>query len=115
MEKRRLTDKPWGYEEVWAETSNYVSKMIFIRGGHRLSLQFHSKKEETIRVISGALTLVYGCEGDLSKRIMLENDFFHIRPGLVHRFCANYGDVLIMEVSTPDNDDVFRLEDDYGR
>ena len=115
MEKRRLIDKPWGYEEIWAETSNYVSKIIFIRRGHRLSLQLHSKKEETIRVVSGVLTLVYGGNDSLQERVMFENDFFHIAPGLVHRFCANYGDVMIMEVSTPGDDDVFRIEDDYGR
>jgi len=111
----RVVLKPWGQEVIWAETKDYVGKLISIDHGHKLSRQYHEKKEETIYVLYGSLSLEVG-EGDEMQEIILKKrECFHIVPGLVHRFCAPYGDVELMEVSTPYLDDVVRLEDDYKR
>jgi|10_taG_2_1085330.scaffolds.fasta_scaffold135703_2 mannose-6-phosphate isomerase-like protein (cupin superfamily) len=116
MIKLERIDKPWGYEEVWAKTDTYVGKILSITKENRLSLQYHEKKEETIRVLSGKMILQFGYKKEKLKTVLLvENDTFHIRPGLVHRFEAREEDVIIIEVSTPELDDVVRLEDDYDR
>jgi mannose-6-phosphate isomerase len=107
--------KPWGHEEIWAATSSYVGKTLHISKGHRLSLQFHKKKEETIRVISGDLLLVTGMGPDTVTRLMHPGEDAHIAPGTIHRFCAPDSDVVLVEVSTPEIHDVVRLEDDYDR
>ena len=108
-------DKPWGYEIIWAKTDRYVGKILHIEAGHALSLQYHKVKEETIRLNSGKLGLEVEEQG--SERRMLEllpGDSYHIRPGTIHRMIARETcDVL--EVSTPELDDVVRLEDRYGR
>jgi len=111
----RTVNKPWGHEEIWAETDRYVGKTLHIKGGHRLSRQFHKKKDETIRVLSGILTLEIGREDSIRRDILMEGAVFHVLPGTVHRFCAERGDVSLVEVSTPELDDVVRLEDDYVR
>ena len=118
------TDKPWGHEIVWARSlggNGYLAKIIFIKSGHRLSLQFHEEKEETILVQSGDLYLDIQ-EVGLSKdslnlrSIKLQpGDIFHINPLDIHRFCAKDTDVTLVEVSTYKPLDVVRLEDDYGR
>jgi len=108
----RKVNKKWGHELIWAETDNYVGKMLHINAGHRLSLQYHEIKEETIYVLSGIL-YVYGAEGSITK--LSPGECFHVNPLQVHRFGANESAVEIMEVSTPHLDDVVRLEDDYGR
>lgn len=103
--------KPWGYEKIWAHTDKYVGKLLYIRKGSRLSLQYHKIKEETIYVLEGTLTL-------LSEDNMIDlspEETYHIPPGTVHRFVARHGDVKLMEVSTPELDDIVRLEDDHGR
>ena len=114
MRPSTITDKPWGFEKIWAFSNRedgYVGKIIHIKDGHRLSLQKHEEKEETILVMNGTLELVLE-NGTL---YLSEGDFFHITPGLVHRFSANDGDCTLVEVSTKELDDVIRLEDDYGR
>ena len=111
-------EKPWGYEEIWARTDQYVGKMIRIRAGHRLSLQYHQEKEETIRVIEGQLHLHHqldDCTRALSVSSLHPGETYHIRPGVSHRLAATENDVLLVEVSTTQLDDVIRLEDDYGR
>ncbi len=113
----KIVKKPWGFESIWALTSDYVGKMIHIEKGHRLSRQKHIKKEETIQVVSGVLTLEVG---DPDQKAYQElklgpGDTFHITPGLIHRFCAYDNPVKICEVSTPHLDDVVRLADDYKR
>lgn len=110
----RTIEKPWGFEEIWAETSKYVGKYLHINEGHRLSRQYHVKKEETIRVLKGVLTLEIGEEPDQVLNLP-PGEVYHVSPGTVHRFCAVSGDVVLVEVSTPELDDVVRLSDDYTR
>jgi mannose-6-phosphate isomerase len=109
--KPKKVKKPWGWELWFAHTRHYVGKIIFIKKGHRLSLQRHRFKHETIYTQKGSWLLILGNQ----KRRMSAGDFQVISPGRVHRFCAPYGDVHLLEVSTPQVNDVIRLEDDYGR
>ena len=111
----KVVPKPWGEELIWAETSDYVGKLITINHGNRLSRQYHEVKEETIYVVYGTMLLEVGQKDHIEEFKLTKGENFHITPGLVHRFCAPYGDVEIMEVSTPHLDDVVRLEDDYKR
>ena len=109
----RTVSKPWGHEEIWAETDRYAGKYLYIKAGHRLSRQYHVKKEETIRVLSGVLRLEVGHHGELIS-LLPPGEVFHVTPGTVHRFCATNEDVVLVEVSTTELDDVVRLEDDYS-
>lgn len=111
----RTVSKPWGKEEIWAETPKYVGKYLYISAGHRLSRQYHEKKEETIRVISGKLLLETGDGENVTSNTLFPGDVYHVTPLTVHRFCATSTDVVLVEVSTPELDDVVRLEDDYTR
>jgi mannose-6-phosphate isomerase-like protein (cupin superfamily) len=111
----RRVDKPWGHEEIWAESTHYVGKILFIKAGHRLSLQHHEVKEETIRVASGTMLLeLEDAEGVLVEHQLGPGQSAHIAPGTRHRMGA-LTDVEIVEVSTPHLSDVVRHEDDYGR
>ncbi len=110
----RRVDKPWGYEIIWAETERYVAKVLFIRRGQRLSRQFHRKKDETFFVESGEMLLEIGEPASIEARQMTKGDTFHCSPGTVHRMIGQT-DVRVFEVSTPELDDVVRLEDAYGR
>ncbi len=113
----RTVDKPWGVEEVFAETDRYVGKILTVRAGHALSLQYHERKDETMRVLSGSCELhVAGSPGsrELGVTVLSAGSTVRIPPGTVHRLVA-LTDVRIVEVSTPDLDDVVRLEDRYGR
>jgi mannose-6-phosphate isomerase-like protein (cupin superfamily) len=107
--------KPWGYELIWARTERYVGKILHIDAGHALSYQYHRKKEETIYVMHGTLEL-HVSEDDSPPRVVTleQGQVFHIRPGLRHRFEAREA-VDLLETSTPELDDVVRLEDRYGR
>jgi mannose-6-phosphate isomerase len=108
-------DKPWGYEIIWARTDKYVGKILHVRSGEALSFQYHRVKEETIRILSGRLRLTIAtADGPREERELLPGEVFHISPGLRHRFAA-IEDTDILEVSTPELDDVVRLEDRYGR
>ena len=116
--KKTIIKKPWGYEEIWAQTNEYAGKLLHIDKGHRLSLQYHSMKEETVRGMSGVVEIVYSSsrDGKLKSVILEPGDYFHIYPLMVHRFCASQGtDVDLIEVSTNYLDDVERIEDDYNR
>ena len=116
MSEEIFIEKPWGSETIWAKTDKYVGKILYIKAGKKLSLQFHKEKEETILVTDGVLLLRYGEEGELLKAKTLKiGETFHVKPGLIHRFEAVKEDVTLIEVSTPELDDVVRLEDDYGR
>ena len=112
----RQVDKPWGYELIWAVTDVYVGKVLFVRAGHALSLQFHREKEESWLVQSGRAKLELGNTGEsvLRTEVVGAGAAFHYRPGTVHRVTA-LEDTTILEVSTPHLDDVVRLEDAYGR
>jgi mannose-6-phosphate isomerase len=105
------TEKPWGYEELWALNNNYAAKVIHINKNSRLSLQKHEEKHESIYVLSGILTLVVNEDTVILK----EGQSITIPVKMVHRFCATDGDVRLIEVSTPELDDVVRIEDDYNR
>jgi mannose-6-phosphate isomerase len=110
----RKIDKPWGHELVWAETARYVGKVLVIRRGERLSLQYHNVKDETVLVSRGVMDLEVEEGGRMVTRRMRPGDAYHIPPGQKHRMTA-VEDVEVVEVSTPELDDVVRLEDKYGR
>ena len=111
----RRVEKPWGWELVWAETDAYVGKLLFVRAGEALSLQYHEVKDESWLVQEGRARLELGGVGEELEPIEIEpGDAFRFRPGTVHRVTA-LEDLLVVEVSTPQLDDVVRLEDRYGR
>ena len=129
-EEMKRTDKPWGYELIWAKSSDdkgYVGKILFIKAGSKLSMQYHEKKEETIIVTKGVLYIqTYGSIKDRLDFHNLENiapkliklnpgETFHVKPFVTHRFIANETNVELIEVSTHQLDDVVRISDDYGR
>ena len=119
LKTAHIIEKPWGHEELWAQSSRgYVGKILFIKKGHRLSRQYHQTKEETIMVLEGTLICEAGpyFEGDeIHLHVMDPGDVFHVAPGTIHRFCAEEGDVRLVEVSTSETSDIVRLEDDYRR
>jgi mannose-6-phosphate isomerase len=112
----RRVDKPWGLELIWVETDRYVGKVLFVRAGESLSLQFHRVKDEAWYVQSGRAKIELGKVGEavLSEEIVAAPAYFRFEPGTVHRVTA-LKDTVIIEVSTPELDDVVRLEDRYGR
>ena len=115
IRKARKVEKPWGYEEIFAETNDYVGKLLFVRQGEALSLQYHEVKEETLRVLEGTLDLVTGPDIErLANHQIGPETVFHIPPRTLHRMVA-VTDCLLLEVSTTQLDDVVRLEDRYGR
>lgn len=108
-------EKPWGYELIWAKTGDYVGKLLHINKGHKLSLQYHQIKEETIFVQSGQMNLVFENDaGQMVDVLLMPGQAYHIPVGRKHRMVAVV-DCDIFEVSTPHLDDVVRLEDGYGR
>jgi mannose-6-phosphate isomerase len=113
MEIKRV-EKPWGHELWWAQTNQYVGKLLHVKAGHKLSLQYHVKKDETIHLQTGELLLVVDEGQGLVEKRLLPGESYHIRPGTRHRMVA-VTDCDILEVSTPEVDDIVRLEDAYGR
>jgi mannose-6-phosphate isomerase-like protein (cupin superfamily) len=115
FEPRRV-EKPWGWELIWAEAEAYVGKILFVRAGESLSLQFHNVKDESWYVQEGKAKLELGDAGQgiLNAEVIGPGACFRFRPGTVHRVTA-IEDTTIVEVSTPHLDDVVRLEDRYGR
>jgi len=111
----RRVDKPWGHELIWVVTDRYVGKRIGINAGRRLSLQYHEQKDESIHVLSGRLRLhLEGDAGEMTVRELGPGESARVPVGRRHRFEA-IDDVELIEVSTPELDDVIRVEDDYGR
>jgi mannose-6-phosphate isomerase-like protein (cupin superfamily) len=112
----RRVEKPWGWELIWAETAQYVGKILFVAAGHSLSLQYHERKDESWYVQSGRAKVELGSSGAavLNEEAIGPGEAFHYPPGTVHRVTA-LEDTTILEVSTPHLDDVVRLEDAYGR
>ena len=111
----RRVEKPWGHELIWAHTDRYVGKVLVIETGRRLSLQRHDVKDETILVRSGRLQLsLEGEDGIIRDEELGPGDHRHVATGRIHRYAAIERCELI-EVSTPELDDVVRLEDDFGR
>ena len=108
-------EKPWGYELRWALTDRYAGKILHIKKGEALSLQYHERKDEYQYVMKGSLDIEIGdLDGSLTIRRMTAGDTLHITPRTRHRLTA-VEDTDIFEVSTPEIDDVVRLEDRYGR
>ena len=109
-------DKPWGYELIWAVTDRYAGKLLFVKAGESLSLQFHKVKDEAWYVLEGRAELELGAPGErmLASEVVGPGAAFRFPPGTVHRVRA-LEDTTIFEVSTPELDDVVRLEDRYGR
>jgi len=111
----RRIEKPWGHEIWWAATDQYVGKILHVNKGHRLSLQYHEKKDETSYVLTGRLILVQGeNEHSLTERTVSVGDVWRNTPGTIHTIEA-LEDSDVLEASTPHLDDVVRLRDDYGR
>jgi mannose-6-phosphate isomerase len=112
----RKVEKPWGYELIWAESDHYVGKVLFVKAGEALSLQFHRVKDESWLVQEGRAKLELGSAGEamLKEEIIGAGAAFRFRPGTVHRVTA-LEDTTIIEVSTAHLGDVVRLEDRYGR
>jgi mannose-6-phosphate isomerase-like protein (cupin superfamily) len=102
--------KPWGKEEWLVLNDKYCLKRLFIDAGKRLSLQYHEIKKETMFLEEGLCDLVLNGETTLMKT----GEPYTIQPKAVHRLVA-HADSIILEVSTPEVDDVVRLEDDYKR
>jgi mannose-6-phosphate isomerase len=109
-------EKPWGYELIWAETDEYVGKILFVKAGESLSLQFHREKDESWLVHSGRARIEMAAAGEKvpSAEVVGPGASFRILPGTVHRV-TGVEDTMIVEVSTPHLEDVVRLEDRYGR
>jgi len=111
----RRVEKPWGHEEIWAITDHYVGKVLVIEAGKRLSLQKHEVKDESILVVSGRLRLYLEDDaGTVQVQELGPGQHRHVPTGRIHRYEA-IERVELMEVSTPELDDVVRLEDDFGR
>jgi mannose-6-phosphate isomerase len=109
----KIVEKPWGFENIWAETNDYVAKMLHIEPKQRLSLQYHEIKEETVYVLEGTLLNWTSEHGDPEQ--YPQGSVLHVEPNQVHRFGAGKELVRLMEVSTPHLNDVVRLSDDYDR
>lgn len=117
MDKKlpRKIEKPWGCEILFACTHKYAGKVIFIRKGHRLSLQYHEKKDEVLYMHEGEVLLeLEGSDGHMVSTVLQPGQCIRIPPLTRHRFKA-IEDTTFFEVSTPELEDVVRLEDDYGR
>jgi len=114
VNQERKVNKPWGHEIIWAHTDRYVGKILHINHGESLSYQFHRVKDETIRLLSGVLEMDIETNGERRKVRLVPGEGLHIVPGMKHRMTA-VEDCDVLEVSTPELDDVVRLEDRYGR
>ena len=116
VEPVRRVDKPWGHEEVFALVEGrYCGKALHVTAGHALSLQYHERKDEVIALQSGTAQLEVGPSDDALETFELApGDRVHLRPGVRHRITA-LTDVVLLEASTTELDDVVRLEDRYGR
>jgi mannose-6-phosphate isomerase-like protein (cupin superfamily) len=114
-QKPRRVEKPWGHEVWWAETDAYAGKLLHVEAGHRLSLQLHREKDETSYLLSGRLRLTRGASPeDLHEQEIGPGYAWRVEPGTVHCIAA-VEDSVVLEVSTPQLDDVVRLRDRYGR
>jgi mannose-6-phosphate isomerase-like protein (cupin superfamily) len=111
----RVVPKPWGEERIFAEGGRYAGKLLLIRRDESLSYQYHERKEETIHVLNGVLGLQVARDGESAELRLTAGETFHVTPGTRHRMYAPEGDCLLVEVSTPELDDVVRLSDRYGR
>ena len=112
--KIKIVKKPWGREIWFAKSKDYAGKLLEIKKGKRLSRQYHKVKHETLFTYKGKYVLELGGKS-INLKLMKPGSSFVVKPGTVHRMHAKFGNVTIIEVSTPQINDVVRLEDDYGR
>jgi quercetin dioxygenase-like cupin family protein len=110
----RIVDKPWGHELIWAYTERYVGKILHIKKGESLSFQYHRVKDETVQLLAGVLEMDLEIDEGRTTVRFVPGDCLHITPGMKHRMTA-VEECDVLEVSTPELDDVVRLEDRYGR
>ena len=109
-----IVPKPWGHETIWAHTDRYVGKILHIKAGQALSVQYHNRKDETVHLLSGELIYRVKLDGELEDMHLKAGESFRICPGTIHQMEA-VTDCDVLEASTPDLDDVVRLSDRYGR
>jgi len=107
-------EKPWGHELIWARTDRYVGKILHVKAGHLLSLQYHNRKDETMYLLRGELILRTQPGTELLVRTLKAGESVHIPPKLIHQIEA-VADSDVLEASTPELDDLVRLQDRYGR
>ena len=110
----RFVPKPWGHETIWAHTDRYVGKVLHIKAGHALSVQYHNRKDETIHLLRGEMIYRVQEDGQLKDVRLAAGESFRNEPGTIHQMEA-VTDCDVLEASTPDLDDVVRLSDRYGR
>lgn len=110
----RIVQKPWGHEVIWAHTGEYVGKLLHIKAGHALSVQYHHRKDETLYLLRGEMIYRVQVDGELREIPFREGEAYHNPPGVVHQMEA-VTDCDLLEASTPHLDDVVRLSDRYGR
>jgi len=110
----RRVAKPWGHELIFAENERYAGKVLHLEPGQSLSLQYHERKDETLMVLQGEVTLSVEVDGQMRDILLGPGEAHRIRPGVRHRLTSEAA-VDIVEVSSPELDDVVRLEDRYGR
>ena len=110
----KTVPKPWGHETIWAHTDRYVGKVLHIKAGHALSVQYHDRKDETVHLLSGELVYRVQMGDALDDMRLRTGESFRITPGTIHQMEA-VTDCDVLEVSTPELDDVVRLSDRYGR
>ncbi|HSM60282.1 MAG TPA: cupin domain-containing protein [Longimicrobiales bacterium] len=111
----RRVEKPWGFELIWAETDEYVGKILHVNAGEALSVQMHRVKDETLHLLNGRIRLLVGTSPEELEDVGLEpGESFRVRPETVHRIVAET-DADVLEASTPHLDDVVRFQDRYGR
>ena len=110
----RTVHKPWGHETIWAHTDRYVGKILHIKAGHALSVQYHERKDETVYLLSGEIRYSVDEGSGLRDVGLKPGESFHVTPGTIHSMEA-ITDCDVLEASTPDLDDVVRLTDRYGR
>lgn len=110
----RTVPKPWGHETIWAQTDRYVGKVLHIKAGQALSVQYHNRKDETVHLLSGELVYRVQMGDSLEDMHLKTGESFRITPGTIHQMEA-VTDCDVLEVSTPELDDVVRLSDRYGR
>jgi quercetin dioxygenase-like cupin family protein len=111
-----VVPKPWGHEKIWAWSERYVGKILHIKAGHELSVQYHNKKDETVYLLSGEIVyrVQRAGEDELDDMRLVVGESFRIVPGTIHQMIA-VTDCDVLEVSTPELNDVVRLSDKYGR
>jgi mannose-6-phosphate isomerase len=112
----RRVEKPWGHEIIWAHTERYVGKILHVKAGHKLSVQYHERKDETVYLLTGEIKYWVQLPGDseLRDQHLVPGQSFRITPHTIH-YMEAVTDCDVLEASTPELDDVVRLKDAYGR